>query len=197
MPAPVLEELEAKIEALHVDDIASCMQLYDTLSGYAEGMYEYVIDKKIKDVVRRIMASKQQQLSKLTVDLNALKYQSYEEKRVFFNPLTLNHDGGAESDKLWQFLKSTDVDSTAKMTSLGIDHNSYKIWQQRNRMHPNVDDVDNIFAKCICRLDFFIKEFVFMRPTGDGSKAREHTFDGKHHHADMQAMLRMLLETAV
>ena len=68
-----LAGLEAEIIALTPGDIATCMRLYDTLSGYATGAFADVIDAQIKDIVRRIMTRKQEQLSTLTVHLNALK----------------------------------------------------------------------------------------------------------------------------
>lgn len=166
------------------------MKLYDTLSSYAKGLYQNVTDPQIKHIVSRIMTSKQTLLHTYTEDLQSLQSLSYEEKRVLLNPLTLNHDYKFESNQLWRFLKSEDVDTQEKMHSLGIEKKL-----NNNIEDADIDVVDNLFAKCICRLDIFIKLFVFMRPAGDASRVRVQTFDGKTEHANMELMLRMLLET--
>ena len=191
MSDAVLEDLEDKIKKLNAYDITSCMKLYDTLSSYAKGLYQNVTDSQIKHIVSRIMTSKQTLLDTYTEDLHSLQSLSYEEKRVLLNPLTLNHDYKFESNQLWRFLKSEDVDTQEKRNSLGIEKKL-----NNNIKDADIDVVDNLFAKCICRLDIFIKHFVFMRPTGDASRVRMQTFDGKTEHANMELMLRMLLETA-
>ena len=156
MPDNVLEDLETNIKNLQHDDIVGCMQSYDRLSRYAKGLYEHVTDSKIKNVLSRIMTSKQD----LTKDLESLRTKTFEEKRECLRNLLLNSTSIQESDYLWSFFERGDIDSEEKMNSLGIRGDLYLEWKKKHKMKKKIREVDNFFAKCICRLDYFLKIFI-------------------------------------
>ena len=153
----MLEELGTEIQNLSHDDIVKCMESYDKLSEYATGSYENVTDSKIKNVLSRIMTSKRD----LTGDLNSLRTKTFEEKRECLKDLLLNSTSIQESDYLWTFFELNDIDDERKRNSLGIRGDLYLKWKNKNTMKNEIGEVDNFFAKCICRLDYFLKNFIF------------------------------------
>lgn len=153
----MLGELGTEIQNLPHDDIVKCMQLYDKLSGYATGLYKNVTDSKIRDVLSRIMTSKRG----VTGDLKSLRTKTFDEKRECLKDLLLNSTSIQESDYLWTFFELNDINDETKRNSLGIRGDLYLQWEKKNTMKNEIHEVDNFFAKCICRLDYFLKNFIF------------------------------------
>ena len=153
----MLDELGTKIQNLQHDDIVKCMESYDKLSEYATGLYQNVTDSNIKTILSRIMTSKRG----LTVDLNTLRTKTFDEKKGCLKDLLLNSTSIQESDYLWTFFERQDINDETKMNSLGIQGDLYKQWKNKNKMRTTIREVDNFFAKCICRLDYFLKNFIF------------------------------------
>ena len=162
--ADVLRGLENEIINLHSYDISTCMQLYDRLYAHENNLTG--TDAKMIKLLQRIMTAK----AELT-NVSSLTAETCKVKRERLHPLILNYTSEQDSDHLWKFLRSTDIQTEKEKNSLGFTWKLYAEWARKNRINENISDVDNVVAKCICRLDHFLKDFVFLSPLENDMKA--------------------------
>ncbi len=161
--------LEHEIIELESDNISTCMLLYDKLDEHVKKLPG--IDEKMQTILQRIIKAKVE----LSKNIASLTAATYEVKRRSLHPLMFNYTSEQDSDHVWKFLRSTDTDTQDKMKSLGFTLRSHEQWAVQNRINANISDVDNLVAKCMCRLDHFLKDFVFLSPNNNKVQANHGT----------------------
>ncbi len=185
--ADVLRGLEDEIMQLDSDNISTCMLLYDKLDAHVKDLPD--TDAKMQKILQRIIEAKVE-LSKNTINVSSLTAATYEVKRESLHPLIFNYTSEQDSDHVWKFLRSTDTDTEEKMNSLGFALESHQEWALKNRINTNISDVDNLVAKCMCRLDHFLKDFVFLPPNNNNVQVNHGTVE-PHLNALLQLVLQL------
>jgi hypothetical protein len=165
----LLAAIDREARVLSPWHVAGCLGLYDRLDALINGLYAHAVEARLKDVFNRIMRDKLQ----LTGDVSSLRTLTVEEKRDRLRGLLLNARSPRteESDLLWGFLRDADTDTEDKRNSLGIRGDVYRTWAQTHRRRQHVEDLDNLVAQCICRLDIFLKHFI-LADAGERARAR-------------------------
>ena len=170
-------------------DIVGCMRVYDDL-------FE-CLGLTMHAVIHGILfgLNEKRNTLDLPADLNDLKQQERSEKTQTLERLFLNQAtrGPKQTHLLWAFLQAEDVDNDKKCELLGVNKKEYNAMAPHSGTSQNIDD--NVLAKCILKLDTFLKYFCWMEVITH-QEPDTHTVKTKvdSRKANIESLLHLLLE---
>ena len=178
-----------RVTKLAPDDIVGCMRVYDDLFGCL-GLTMHAV---IHDILFGL--NEMRNTLNLPQDLNDLKYQERQEKTQTLENLFLDRASRLpkQTRELWQFLTSTDVDDDKKCKLLGVNKTEYNAMVSHSGTSQNIDD--NVLAKCILKLDTFLKNFCWMEViTHQAPDTHTVKTNVDSRKANIESLLHLLLE---
>ena len=184
-----LASIHDRATRLAPDDIVGCMQLYDDLFGCL-GLTMHNTIKQILSGLHNMRINLD-----LPADLNELKEQVRQKKTQTLEHVFLDRASRApkQTRQLWQFLTSTDVADNEQCKLLGVNKKEYNAMTSHSGTSQNIDD--NVLAKCILKLDTFLKNFCWMEViTHQAPDTHTVKTNVDSRKANIESLLHLLLE---